>query len=280
MLKAILLSRKSLALLLLVLVGLVRLPMEEKLSEELREQQLLEAPVGLDMMESLGQMGMAASLGGLRALVASITYLVAYSAFEDVNWADVDFYMTVTTRLEPHNELYWEEAAWHMAYNAASYYQRDKTLRPAIREKLYRDHVQRGKDILEEGLQYLPQDPHLWLRMAQMLQDKDFDHPRAAEAYLKAYEYGGKRLQYAERMAAYEMVKTDNRAAWERAYEILKHYYDMGMRKQGTSIMRDLPVLEERLSIPKEKRVKGLQDDVLPGYNPKAAIPKAPAAPK
>jgi hypothetical protein len=273
MLKAFLLSRKTLALLLLVLVGLVRLPMEEKLSQELRDKQLLETPVGLDMTESLGQMGMAASLGGLRALVASITYLMAYGDFEDVNWEGVRRLMWITTRLEPHNRAYWEEASWHMAYNATAYYQRDKNLRPAIREKLIRDHVQMGKDILEEGLRYLPNNPSLWLRLGQILQDKQFDDRRAAEAYLECYAKGGEKYQYAERMAAYEMVKLSDRPSWERAYEILKKYYDRGMRKAGTSIMRDLPILEERLNIPKDQRVKPLPED-LPHYQPK--IPRVP----
>lgn len=273
MVKAFFLSRKTLALLLLVLVGLVRLPMEEKLSKELRAQQLLETPVGLDMMESLGQMGMAASLGGLRALVASVTYLMAYADFEDVDWEGVRRLMWITTRLEPHNRSYWEEAAWHMAYNAASYYQRDKNLRPAIRDKLMRDHVKMGKDILEEGLRFLPTNPSLWLRLGQLLQDKEFDHRRAAEAYLECYENGGQKYQYAERMAAYEMVKLSDRPSWERAYEILKKYYDKGMRQKGTSIMRDLPILEERLNIPKDQRVKPLPQD-LPHYQPK--IPRVP----
>ena len=45
-----------------------------------------------------------------------------------------------------------------------------------------------------------------------------------------------------------------------KAYEILKRYYDMGMRKKGTTIMNDLPILEERLGIPPEKRCKPMAD--------------------
>jgi len=273
MVKAFFLSRKTLALLLLVLVGLVRLPMEERLSRELQEQQLVEEPPNWSVLEGLGQMGMAAAVGGLRSLVASMTYLAAYGAFEDVNWEGVQRFMAVTTRLEPHNPSYWEEASWHMAYNATAYYQRDKSLRPAIRNKLIREHIQMGKDILEEGLRYLPNNPSLWLRLGQILQDKQFDDRRAAEAYLECYAKGGQKYQYAERMAAYEMVKLSDRPSWERAYEILKKYYDKGMRQKGTSIMRDLPILEERLNIPKDQRVKPLPQD-LPHYQPK--IPRVP----
>ncbi len=68
-------------------------------------------------------------MGGLRSLVASITYLEAYTAFEDVDWGQVDLLMTLTTRLRDPltTPTYWEkEASWHMAYNAAAYYEQDK----------------------------------------------------------------------------------------------------------------------------------------------------------
>lgn len=273
--KALLHSRKLLAVLLLVVVGLLKLPLEQRLADELRAQDLIEEPVRLGMMENLGQMGMAAALGGLRSLVASVTYLMAYSDFEDVNWEGVRNLMWLTTELEPHARSYWEESSWHMAYNAASYYLRDEQLRPPIREKLYRDHVKLGIDILEEGLHYLPGNPYLLQRLALTYKDRVKDHRKAAEAFLACYEHGGRRFEYAERMGAYELTQLDDRASWEKAYKILKHYYDIGMRKKGTTIMTDLPILEERLNIPADQRVKALPNDIPPSYSPN--LPKSTA---
>ncbi|MEI6537295.1 MAG: hypothetical protein WCN98_18275, partial [Verrucomicrobiaceae bacterium] len=115
-------NRKLAAFALLAAAGMAKLPLEQRLSDDLHAKSLLEDPVGVDMRESLGQMGFAASLGGLRSLVASITYLQAYSAFEDVDWGKVDSLMTMTTRLQPREPTYWDEASWHQAWNAASHY--------------------------------------------------------------------------------------------------------------------------------------------------------------
>lgn len=242
---------RMLVLALLVVIGLAKLPLEDKLTATLKEQKLLDAGLDLSMRESLGQMGFAASLGGLRSLIASLSYLQAYVAFENLEWGTVDSLMTLTTRLQPDEPTYWEDASWHMAYNAASNYLRNEELRSAIRNKLFRDHVERGITILEEGLRYLPDNPRLLMRLGDIYRDRKPDPRRAAEAYLNAYAHGAK--SFYERMGAYELVKLSDRASSEKAYAILKRYYDNGARY--ASIMRDLPVLEVKLGVPAEKRI-------------------------
>jgi len=256
------LNRKAAAVAMLAVAGVAKLPLEERFSEQLRAKGLLQSPVGMDMRESLGQMGFAASLGGLRSLVASITYLQAYAAFEDTDWGKVDSLMTVTTRLQPREVSYWDEAAWHQAYNAASSYLRNDKLRAALRSKLYRDHVERGVEILREGLRFLPNHPKLLAKLGMIHADRQQEHRKAAEAFLSAYRNGAG--SFYERRAAYELVKLNEREADKRAYEILKRYYDQGMRMKGTTIMNDLPILEERLHIPPQQRVKAQERDLPP----------------
>lgn len=245
-------NRKLAALALFIAGGIAKLPLEQRLSVDLHANALLEEPVGIDMRENLGQMGFAASLGGLRSLVASITYLQAYSAFEDVDWGKVDSLMTITTRLQPREAIYWDDASWHQAWNAASHYLRDENLRSALRNKLFRDHVDRGIEIATEGLRYLPDNRKLLVRLGDIYYDRKPDPTKAAEAYLAAYAHGAQRFY--ERKAAYELVKVNDRAAWERAYAILKKNYDDQL--DTPSVMTNLPILEERLGIPPEKRVK------------------------
>lgn len=244
-------KQKLPVLAMLILIGLCKLPLENRLTATLKEQKLLDTGVDLSMRESLGQMGFAASLGGLRSLIASITYLQAYTAFENIEWGTVDSLMTLTTRLQPYEPTYWEDASWHMAYNAATHYMRKEELRSAIRNKLFRDHVLRGIAILEEGLRYLPNDPRLLSRLGDIYHDRKPDPRLAAECYLKAYENGAK--SFYERMGAYELVKLNDRASWEKAYTILKRYYDKGARY--ASILRDLPDLEAKLGVPADRRI-------------------------
>ncbi len=91
-----------------------------------------------------------------------------------------------------------------------------------------------------------------------------------------AYKHGAN--SFYERRAAYEMVKLNERESDRQAYEILKRYYDQGMKMKGTTIMRDLPVLEERLGIPPGQRAKARERD----DPPKAPDlrPRFPQAPK
>jgi len=254
--KSFLTSSRTLGIVLFLLLGLVKLPLESRLTADLRAQKLLQTPPEFSLRESLSQMSFAAALGGLRSLVASITYLQAYVAFENIEWGKVDSLFALTTRLQPREPAYWDDAAWHMAYNAASSYQRDEKIRATLRNKLFRDHVQRGIDIINEGLKYLPDDPTLLIRLGSIYRERQINPRLAGDAFIRAYAHGAR--DFHERMGAYEYVKTDDPECWKVAYEILKRYFDQG--KVYSSILRDLPILEERLNIPADQRIaKGLK---------------------
>ena len=265
-------KRRLQALALLVVLGLVKLPLEESVTQPLRSHHLLSKPVDLSLREGLGQMGFAASLGGLRSLVASITYLQAYSAFENVNWAKVDSLFQITTRLQPGYSKYWEEASWHMAYNAASCYLADKKIRPAIRLQLARDHVRRGISILEEGLRFSPDAPKLWAELGNIYARRGLDIIReqwdtldakqAAECYLRGFKNGA--LPVYERFAAYEMLKTGDLDLAHTAYDILKRNYERSTRTP--SLIHYLKLAEEKLGIPAAQRIS---DPEPPSVSPR-----------
>lgn len=254
-------KRKVQAIAVLLVLGLVKLPLEQSVTHSLRESGLLSRPVDLGLRESMGQMAFAASLGGLRSLVASVTYLQAFTAFENVEWAKVDSLFQLTTQLQPGFPKYWQEASWHMAYNAASAYLYNEKLRPAIRRQLARDHVKRGIDILEEGLRHLPDDPGLWKDLGEIygrrglnpLADTfgEMDAKKAGECYLRSYQLGG--LKVYERIGAYELVKLDEPETNRTAYEVLRKNYGEGFRTP--SLIHNLKLLENRLGVPAGQRI-------------------------
>ena len=224
------------------------------MTTSLKAQGLIDAPPEVSWEENFGQVFLA-TLGGLRSLVASVGFLQAYAAWEKDDWGSVDNHMTLVTRMEPREPTYWDEAAWHMAYNAASSFLRDRNLRAAIKNRLYRDHVQRGIEILDKGLLYLPDNKKLLETLGYIYKDRQPNPEMAAKCFLKAAEQGA--LPFIERLGAYELVKVGDRPSSERAYEILKRYYDMGHPFTGMqSILRDLPILEQRLNIPQAQRIK------------------------
>ncbi len=263
-------KRKLQAIAVILLFGIAKLPVEQHGTAALREMKLRYTPMDLGMMENLGQAGFTAALGGLRALVASITYMQAYGAFENVEWGKVDTFFTWTTRLQPRDASYWDEASWHMAYNAASYYQRDQFRPPGMREELFKNHIQRGVDILRAGLEFNPDSSRLWGRMGDVLAQRVGDPKGAAEAYVRAAEFSppGSRTDMFKRQAGYKFAEADDADSWRRGYDLLKEAYDHGMNVPGVII--GLKNLETKLGIPLPQRIP----DAIP--KPKTRPPPAP----
>ncbi|MDB6137371.1 MAG: hypothetical protein JWO94_443 [Verrucomicrobiaceae bacterium] len=237
-----------------LLLGIFKLPLEQATVANLRGHDMLYAPPDYSARDAVGQMGFAATLGGLRSLVASITYLMGFTAFEEVNWSRVDMLYGITTMLQPRFDLYWDDAAGHMAYDAASYYRYDES-RPSLnRKQLYREHVQRGIDILNDGLRHLPQSDRLHTSLGHLYARRiePPNHELAGEQYLLAFQNGG--LPVDERLAAYEWAQLDNAPErWRQAYAILKRAYAMGMRMPGS--INFMHTLENKLKIPPGQRV-------------------------
>jgi hypothetical protein len=236
------------AIILFLGLGIAKLPLEQHSTTTLRSAGALNAPTDLGLRENLGQMSFAASLGGLRSLVASITYLQAFAAFENVDWGKVDSLMTLTTRLQPNFGVYWDDAASRMGYDAASYYRYDESRPTLYRNRLYREHVARGIEILNEGLQRLPNDSKLHQRLGEFYARRlePPDHVKAGEHFLLCSQNGG--LKVYERMAAYEWAKVEDRPTQKRAYDILRSSYLRGLKLP--SVIITLKALEKSLQIP------------------------------
>ena len=249
--------RYLLCIAIVVVSGVVRLPLEAGLEDQMTEAGFREGAPGLELREELGQMGFVAAFGGLRSLVASILDLWAFVAFTDDEWGEVDSRYSIICRLQPKVEKYWELASWHMAYNAVAYYERSETatdsMRLAVRTKLMESYKDKGISYLERGLVFLPDSGKLHLSMASIHKDRRPNPAIAAHHYLRAFECQG--LGHLERAHAHELVKFSEREAWEQAYSILKRHYDSGGRDRTLSVLRDLRVLEDRLQIPVVLRI-------------------------
>lgn len=244
-------KRELQAIAVLLVFGVAKLPLEQHLTRDLRKQKMLEEPLQLGVGENMGQMGLAASLGGLRGLAASLFQLRAHLEFTHVNWAKVDSLYKLVTRLQPRNVRYWEEASWHMAYNAASHYLYDQELKPALRGQLYHDHVKRGIAILEEGLKFLPDNPRLWQKLAEIQWHRSKDFKQAGDAYWNSFQHGG--LNFTERFAGFAYAQSNDPESWRKGYAILKRLYDANKSTPG--LVEFLKLLEQNLHVPTEQRI-------------------------
>lgn len=242
----------GISLLIIAMMGWLKFKPEQQFRQELLAQNLTLDYPNTSMMENLGQVGFMAALGGYRSVIASFIYLQAETSFENTQWDQLELQYKLITRLHPHMARYWELGSWHLAYNAASYYLYRAEIPEFKRASLYKKWVGKGVAFLEPGLVYCAREYRLFAQMGEIYRERVKDKHKSVEYYLKAVALGGP--EYMERVAAYQMATFDDRASWEKAYEILMRHYNSG-RPKTASMYRDIPVLEEKLGIPQNQRI-------------------------
>jgi hypothetical protein len=245
---------RSIATLLFVLIfGAARLPVERQLAQIHRQAHLRSTDFNLDLREKLGQLGFVAALSGFRSIVADILFIQAHVAWERTEWGRVLLLFRQVTALQPRVLLFWDMAAWHMAWNASVAALNDKTQpRQALRIKAQREYFALGKDFLERGIRNNPDKPQLYESLARLYKEKYNDHERASEYFAKAAALPGAPA-YDRRFAAYELSHCDGR---ERdAYQQLRALYNEGEKERLPTLISRLKYLEEKLNIPPEQRI-------------------------
>jgi uncharacterized protein HemY len=157
------------------------------------------------------------------------------------------------TALQPHVLLFWDTAAWHMAWNASVAAMNDSNQpRQALRVKAQREYFAIGKEFLERGIKNNPDRPELYEALARLYKEKYKDHGRAAEYYAKASTLP-EAAPWDRRFSAYELSYTEGR---ERdAYERLRSLYDEGEKERLPTLIKRLKFLEDKLAIPPDQRI-------------------------
>jgi tetratricopeptide (TPR) repeat protein len=246
-------ARLVVALIGLIVFGSLRLPVEDALAKQFQEERLRGVEFNLDLREKLGQLGFIAALSGFRAAVADVLFIRAHVAWENTEWGRVLLLFRQVTTLQPRCILFWDMAAWHMAWNASVAATRDPAQpRLALRVKAQREYFALGKDFLEDGIRNNPDKPQLYETLARLYKDKYGDHEHASEYYAKAAALPGA-MSYLKRFAAYELSSCDGRE--REAYERLRALYDLGTNERLPTLITRLKFLEEKLAIPPEQRI-------------------------
>jgi tetratricopeptide (TPR) repeat protein len=245
---------RALAVILSVLLfGAVRFPIEHALMKSHRDLRFQAVDFNLDLREQVGQLGFVAALSGFRSLVADALFVEAHVAWERTEWGRVLLLFRQVTTLQPRAVMFWDMAAWHMAWNASTAAMNDPAQpRLALRTKTAREYLQLGKDFLERGIKNNPDRPELYEALARLYRDKYEDHEHASEFFAKAADLP-QAHSYARRFAAYELAQCAGRE--REAYDQLRRLYDSGEQERLPTLVRRLKELEIRLDIPPERRV-------------------------
>jgi len=245
--------RGLIALAVLIVAGVLKLPVERDLTTLHRKEHFRGVEFNLDLREKIGQLGFIAALSGFRAIVADALFIQAYSAWEDTEWGRMLLLFRHVTTLQPHALLFWDTAAWHMAWNASVAAMDDKTQpRLALRVKAQREYFAMGKDFLERGIKNNPDRPELYEALARLYKEKYKDHESASEYYAKAAALPGA-APWDRRFSAYELSYCEGRE--REAYERLRHLYDEGPRERLPTLIKRLKFLEDKLGIPQDQRI-------------------------
>ena len=237
----------------LVLFGAAKLPVEHAISEAHRQLHFRAVDFNPDLREQVGQLGFIAALSGFRSLVADALFIQAHVAWERTEWGRVLLLFRQVTTLQPRALLFWDMAAWHMAWNAGTAALNDRTQpRLALRIKAQREYFALGKDFLERGIKNNPDRPQLYEALARLYRDKYNDHERAAEFFGKAAELPAA-PSYTKRFAAYELAQCAGRE--REAYDRLHVLYDSSEKERLPTLLRRLKELENKLDIPLDQRI-------------------------
>jgi hypothetical protein len=251
--RAAALRRPALVLAMVLAFGVIKLPAERTLFVQHRQLHFRDVEFNLDLREKIGQLGFIAALSGFRAIVADALFIQSHVAWERTEWGRVLLLFRQMTTLQPRAILFWDMAAWHMAWNASVAAMNDRTQpRLALRVKAQREYFALGKDFLERGIKNNPAKPQLYEALARLYKEKYNDHAHASEFFDKAAALPGA-PSYEKRFAAYQLSYCDGRE--REAYQRLRELYDMGEKERLPTLVTRLKFLEEKLKIPNEQQI-------------------------
>jgi hypothetical protein len=238
---------------LLLVFGVFRLFTETALTEQHRGAYFHQARLGLDLREQIGQLGFLAALSGFCSLVADVAFIQAHVAWERTEWGRVLLFFREATTLQPRSVLFWDMAAWHMAWNASVAAQQDP-FQPndVLRRKAQREYFALGQDFLERGIKNNPDRPQLYESLARLYKEKLNNHAAAARLFARAAALPSA-PEHDKRFAAYELSYVPGRE--REAYEALRNLYDRGEHERLPTLLTRLKYLEQKLAIPLDERV-------------------------
>lgn len=236
-----------------VAFGAVRMPLEHRLDQSHRHLHLRAVAFDLGLREQIGQLGFVAALSGFRSIVADVLFIQAHVAWERTEWGRVLLLFRQVTTLQPRATLFWDMAAWHMAWNASVAALNDtQQPRLALRVKAQREYFALGKDFLERGIKNNPERPELYEALGRLYRDKYNDHANASEAFAQAATRPGA-PSYDKRFAAYELSYCEGRE--QEAYTRLRALYLSGEPERLPTLITRLKFLEEKLNVPPQQRI-------------------------
>ncbi len=246
--------------LLLGLWAPVKIVWEQHIAHEQDLLRYHDVPMTRELRDELGQGLTIGMLSGMRSVVADLVWLNVTVAWEDEQWFKMEGYINLCTSLQPRSITFWDIGGWQLAWNASvsAMYDR-KQPDPMKRLKASRFWIQKGLEVYLRGIENNPEHFDMWAATARLYEQRLGDYEKAAYYYEQA-SLRPDALAFYERFPAIMYGKAGDDqaafAAWTRLWNRLTPEQRLEKQHQlGAWQYAAIRKLEDKLSIPKEKRV-------------------------
>lgn len=238
---------------MVLLFGAIRVPLEARLDAEHEKAFFRTAKLDLSLREKIGQSAFVAALSGFRAVIADVLWIDAHTAWEKTEYGKMALIFENVTTLQPRNYYFWDNAAWHMAWNGSVFaFENTKQPRLAIRKKEQKEFFDLGESFLVRGIKNNPDNYQLRQTYALFLQQKRNDPCGASEQYRL-----GSLLKdappYMHRAAVIQLAYCPGKQ--REAYAQLRELWFRGQDERKPTVITLIRRLENELQIPSEKRI-------------------------
>lgn len=262
---------KRLRSLAVVLVGLFAAGLATRYLVEDRVWKQVRAEEPALRLESLdGAMGQGITLGllgGFRALVANALWLRGAYAWEKNDLPQTQTMIKLTTTVDPRPLYFWQNGSRIIAYDIPSWRIEARggydVVPEAVQRQFDGEQAKVGLALLRKGLEFHPDDPLLYVEIANIYQRRLKDVATGAEYYKKAADQPNAPY-YAARIYA-ELLRNLDRK--QEAYDYLRQLMptlpDDDAFAMKWVVYDRIRELEEELSIPQEKRYVGTRPGVV-----------------
>lgn len=244
------------AVALLILWAAIKTPWEYQL--DARQTLLIHGmrpQISAEMRDQLGQGLTLAALGGFRSLAAVIVWLSLYEAWTLREWPRVRTNIDLAVLLQPRDPFYWDNGAWHLAWNASIDAANRPDRAPLERMVESRRWIDAGRDLLERGIRANPEKSVLRQRLGDLYWHRLEDYDQAALHYREAIALP-RAPEYLERFVGYALQRAGRP---QEAYDYFRNLWKK--RRPGDPparwerVERELRKLEEELNLPDDIRL-------------------------
>jgi tetratricopeptide (TPR) repeat protein len=244
---------------LAVLVGWtgVKVPWEIRLSKERERIVYGEGSVlSPKLRDSLGQGMTLAALGGFRGIVANFLWLGVNTAWEKKEWVRLRTKADLAVLLQPRVSFFWENAGWHLAYNASVDMEKFSPQGQGRRNVESMRWIKQGIDFYERGIRAIPEKSKLYEMLALLYQQRLEEHEKAAYYFELASQKKGAPV-YLERFVGFSLEKAGKTPeAYEYWVKLWKSSDDHGPGPRRWNMIQErIRKYEKELNIPLDKRV-------------------------